>query len=269
MRYKIRALGLGGILDQTFTLIKEHLGILLAITGVLLIPYYLIGGLIQVAVMPNLPPNPTQEQVAAATLAAAKFTLPFQLIGVYIIAPITNAALVYSIATAYLGQPVSLGLAYGKAMGRLLPLLGTWFLVGMAIMGGMILCLIPGILAAFWFTLATQVVILEDRAGTGAMSRSRELMRGNIGQLFVLGLLLAIINGGLSISAELIPQPHAQAVVVAIVMGITTILYSTALVVFYFSCRCKLENFDLALLAESVGEKPPTEPMIGDPELQW
>ncbi len=269
MRYKIRALGLGGILDQTFTLIKDNLGILLAITGVLLIPYYLIGGLIQVGIMPTLPPNPTQEQIAAANLQAAKFTVPFQLIGVYLIAPITNAALVYAIATAYLGQPISLGGAFGKAMGRILPLLGTWLLVGLAIMGGMILCIIPGILAAFYFTLATQVVILEDLAGTSAMSRSRELMRGNIGQIFVLGLLLAIINGGLSLSAELIPQPHAQAVAIAIVMGITTILYSTALVVFYFSCRCKLENFDLALLAESVGEKPPTDPMIGDPELQW
>ena len=40
-------------------------------------------------------------------------------------------------------------------------------------MGGMILCIVPGILAAFWFALATQVVVIEGVAGFAAMKRSK------------------------------------------------------------------------------------------------
>jgi hypothetical protein len=46
-------------------------------------------------------------------------------------------------------------------------------------------------------------------------------------------------------------------VVSAIIGGVLAIFASAVFVVFYFSCRCKHEQFDLALLAQSVGvEKP-------------
>lgn len=270
MRYQIRQLGLGGILDQTFTLIKDHLGMLLAITGVLLIPYQAISGLVQVMFMPQLPPNPTLDQLKAFQGSTGNLwiILPVQLLGVLVV-PITNAALAYAVANAYLDKPISLGSAYGKALRRFFPLIWTWFLLALAVIGGLILCFVPGILAAFWFTLATQIVVIEDLSGPAALKRSKLLMTGNIGTFFALSLLLGIINTGLTVSMLAIPQPHARMIVLAILTGIETILSSVALVVFYFSCRCKHENFDLALLAESVGEKPPAEPMIGDPELQW
>jgi uncharacterized membrane protein (DUF485 family) len=268
MRYEIRQLGLGEILDQSIKLMKDHFGVLLGITAVLLIPFYLIGGLIQVTMLPELPPNPTPEQRMAAGMAILRVSIPFALLGAYIIAPITNAALVYGIANAYLDKPISVGESYKRAFRRLLPLLGTWLLVGLAIMGGMILCLVPGILAAFWFALATQVVIIEDVAGFAAMRRSKELMAGNIGTIFVLGLLIGVINGGLSFAAAMIPQPYVEAVANAIVISIGTIIASAVFVVFYFSCRCKHEHFDLALLAQSVGAEAPGE-LTGGPAPEW
>ena len=81
------------------------------------------------------------------------------------IGPITNAAVVYAISNAYLEKPISVGGSVKRAFQRILPLIWTWFLVGLAIMGGMILCFVPGILAAFWFALATQVVVIEGVAG--------------------------------------------------------------------------------------------------------
>jgi hypothetical protein len=46
MRYTIRELKLGEILDQAVKLTKDHFGILLGITAVLLIPFYAISGLV-------------------------------------------------------------------------------------------------------------------------------------------------------------------------------------------------------------------------------
>lgn len=268
MRYKIRALKLGEILDQTVSVIKDHFGLLLGITAVLMIPYWVIGGLIQAAMLPQLPPTATREQVVAAQLNILQVSIPIALLAAYIIGPITNAALVYAVANAYLDRPVSVGESYKRAFGRLLPLIWTWFLVGMAIFGGMILCLVPGILAAFWFSLATQVVVLEDASGFAAMKRSRQLMAGNIGTIFVLGLLIGIINAGVGYGSAMIPQPYVQAVVQAIIMAIATIVSSVAFVIFYFSCRCKHEQFDLALLAQSVGVEKPVD-LGGEPAQEW
>ena len=49
--------------------------------------------------------------------------------------------------------------------------------------------------------------------------------------------------------------------------AVLVIFASAAFVVFYFSCRCKHEQFDLALLAESVGaEKPGDFTVDANPE---
>src|SRR5271157_2617155 len=102
MRYTIRELKLGEILDQAVNLTKDHFGVLLGITGVLLIPFYVIGGLIQVSMIPKPPPNPTPEQTMAVAYAVWRLTIPLALLGAYVITPITNAALIYAISNAYL-----------------------------------------------------------------------------------------------------------------------------------------------------------------------
>ena len=59
----------------------------------------------------------------------------------------------------------------------------------------------------------------------------------------------------------MIPQPHARIVAIAVAQGIGTLLATCALVVFYFSCRCKLENFDLQVLADAVGAGAEVQPV--------
>jgi uncharacterized membrane protein len=171
--------------------------------------------------------------------------------------PIANAALVRIVANSYLGRNTSTGDAIGSAFGLIIPLYWTWFLLTIAVTGGMILCIVPGIIAAFWFSLATQVVVVERVNGIDALKRSRELMRGNIGTVFVLGLVLGMISTGMQVGALLIPQVHAQGLATVLVNCVFTVFSSAAMVVFYFSCRCRNEQFDLQLLAQNVaGETP-------------
>jgi hypothetical protein len=259
MRYTIRELRLGEILDQAVNLTKDHFGVLIGITAVLLIPFQIISGLIQVEMIPKLPPNPTPDQAMAAMATIFQVTVPIALLVLFVITPLTNAAMVYAIANAYLQKPISVGGSFKRAFQQILPLLGTWFLVGLAIMGGMILCIVPGIVASLWFGLATQVVVIESVAGFAALSRSKQLMTGNITTFFVLGILLFVINLSATAVASLIPQPHVQVVVSSIIVGVLTIFASATGVVFYFSCRCKHEQFDLTLLAQSVGAETPVD----------
>ncbi|HTI51408.1 MAG TPA: hypothetical protein VL475_10670, partial [Planctomycetaceae bacterium] len=226
MSYQVRQLGLGGILDQAVTLVKNHFGLLLAVTLVLQIPYGLAQGFVTNSSTPELPENPTQQDLVAfqqATMKSLVVTMPLLLVAAYVVLPITNAAMVYAIASAYLDKTTTVGGAFQHAFRQIFPLLWTWLLVGLCVMGGMMLCIIPGIIAAFWFGLATQVVVIEGTYGMPALKRSRELMKGNIATLFVLGLLIGAINACIVGGASIIPEKHLAVVAQVLASSITTI----------------------------------------------
>src|SRR6185436_18849938 len=107
---------------------------------------------------------------------------------------------------------------------RFLALLGTSLLMFLAIYGEMLLCLVPGIIFALWYTPAQQVAVLENMAGSAALKRSHYLMKGNYVTGFVMGLVILVMVFGMTIGAAIIPEPHAQAVASAIVQGIATLL---------------------------------------------
>jgi len=254
MKYEIRELSIGEILDQAITLTKNHFGSFFSVVAVTLLPIGLIQAGVNIAIMPETPLIPTPEELAAIEKAQME-NLP--IIGgmgllVLLVVPIANAALVRIVAHSYLGKNTSTGDAVGSAFGLLLPLYWTWIILTIAVMGGMILLVIPGIIAAFWFSLATQVVVVERVSGVAALKRSRKLMRGNVGTVFVLGIVLGIISSGMQIGAIGIPQIHVRTLASVVISCVFTIFSSAAMVVFYFSCRCKNEHFDLQLLAQNV-----------------
>lgn len=256
MKYEIREQSIGGILDQAIALTKNHFGSFFAVVAVTLLPVGLLQAGVNIAIMPqNMPLIPTPEESIAiqkAQLENLPIIMGMALLAL-IVVPIMNAAMVRIVANSYLGKESSMGDAIGSAFGLLIPLYWTWLLVFLAVFVGMILCVVPGIIAAFWFSLATQVVVIERVNGIAALKRSRELMRSNIGTVFVLGIVLGMISFGIQIGARFIPQIHVQNIAAVVISCVFTIFSSAAMVVFYFSCRCKNEDFDLQLLAQNVG----------------
>ena len=89
-------------------------------------------------------------------------------------------------------------------------------------------------------------------------------MKGNIGTAIGLGLLLWVIIVGLSLGAGVIPQIHTRIFAAAFIQGIVTLIAAATFVVFYFSCRCKVENFDLQVLADAIGEENVDQANEGD-----
>ncbi len=266
MKYEVRELGLGGILDQTITVTKNHFVQFFSIVAVSLLPVLIIQGFVQLTIMPAPPDEFTfealQEYTAARDEAIQQHLPVIALSGLIAILmiPIANAALVHSVAGTYLGQPRSLAETMSAAFKSILSLYWTWVLVFVAIMGGFILCFIPGIIAAFWLSLATQVVVIEKVSGFAALKRSRFLMTGNVGRIFALGIVLGAISLGLQLAAGMIPQQHVAIVGGAVIQAVVTVLGSVAMVIFYFSARCRNEQFDLDLLAANLGD--------GQPEVQ-
>lgn len=266
MIYKIQYLKLGGILDQAINIIKDNFGLLFGIMAILLIPYQFILGLIQLsfANVPEIAPGiPTEEavRIQQRALESRMELMPFfllvTLVGGFVIVPLANAAVIQAVARRYLGQPVTAIEAIKHGFRRLLPLIGTSILMGLAVAGGFLLLIIPGILCLIWFSLSQHVVVIEEVGGLTALKRSKKLVSPHWATFAALGLVLGIISWLLTVSLEFVPQPHIKLAVSTCVSAITTMVWTAALVVFYFSCRCAEENFDLEYLAQSIGEAPP------------
>jgi hypothetical protein len=259
MSYKIQPLKLGGILDQAIAITKNHFGLLFSIMLLLLIPFSLITGLITMSLVPQLPALPTAEDYVRIQEAQAEHWPVFLLIGVangLIVLPLTNAAVIQAVAHLYLGQPITASAAIKHAFARFFPLLGTTILMSLAIMGGFMLLIVPGILCALWFGLAQHVVVIEELSGSTALGRSKKLVRPHLGTFLVLGLIMLVITYSLGMVSGLIPQPHFRLVAQSLLAAVSTILWTAAGVVFYFSCRCAVENFDLHFLAQAIGASP-------------
>lgn len=266
MAYKLQHMGLGGILDQAIAISKDHFWLLFKIMLILYIPFNILLALGTQALTPQIEAGGSFEEMMRANQARqeamGQYWPIFVLIGFFsmvVIIPVTNAAVIQAVARLYLGEPVTALEAVKHGFRRLGPLIWTSFLMMLAIYGGLMLCIIPGIYFAIWFGLSQHVVVLEGLNGPTALGRSRRLVHKERGKFLALLLIMTVITLAITWGAQLIPQIHLASIVNVLLQAVTTILWTAAGVVFYFSARCGLENFDLHYLAQAIGEEPTVE----------
>ncbi len=259
MQYKIQYLKLGGVLDQGIAIIKNNFGLLFGIMLCTIIPLQLIQGFAQLSMVSSMGLDPVTgefvgDPVEPGASAIASVIVFVVVTLVFLVAyPLGNAAVIHVVARAYLGKETTLGEALRLGLSSLLGLIWTGLLYFLIMFGGFILLIIPGIIFAFWFCMYQHVVVIERTTGFAALKRSKAILSTNYGTLIALGLVVGVIGAALGFVSALIPQAHVSLVVTVLVQAIAAILGTACGVVFYFSCRCKNENFDLQFLAESVG----------------
>lgn len=114
MRYEIKPLGVGGILDQAVQLLKNHFALFMGISLCISVPFGLLVGFLSLGLMPQLPENPTPQEIAAIR---QQFTSNFiiimcmGLVSMIFVYPLTNGAMIYAVASEYLGKPTTVGAA--------------------------------------------------------------------------------------------------------------------------------------------------------------
>ncbi|MGD8453827.1 MAG: hypothetical protein PVJ57_18590 [Phycisphaerae bacterium] len=264
---ELRPMGIGDILDATFRLYKGRFLSFLVIALVAYLPYmlYTLGvklaaGSPEVQSIPldtyspeDLEQMPMPEMPVVPMLLGLLGTMIFTLI----VLPLAQAALMHSISGAILGERMSAGTAFQRAAGRLFPLLGTQFLVGIVLLLGYVLLIVPGIIFTMWFLIVAPVVVLERMSGAGAMSRSKELMKGNLRKGFAIVFLLwllamAIVYGG-TFAFQALGLPYFLLEVCLLLMQAVVLPIQMApIILLYYDLRVRKEAFDLQRLAESV-----------------
>ena len=116
-------------------------------------------------------------------------------------------------------------------------LIGVAIVASLAIVVGLFLLIIPGlILITVWF-VAVPVVVLERPPGLRALGRSRELVRGNGWPVFGVILVLVVLVNVLASAIEIAAQSAGTGVgiVVQVILGVLTApLLALASSVLYF-----------------------------------
>jgi hypothetical protein len=175
-----------------------------------------------------------------------------------------TSAITISVSDICLGNAPSLARAYKKVFGVMWKLLATNILQVVIIFIGIMLLVVPGIIAMLWLLFTPSVVILEGLGGFAALRRSRDLARGynwrNLGVfllmliiLFVIAFVLGAIFG-LLVGLLLPPATHAFLIRIlqAVMNLVGATITLTMIVLLYYDLRARKEAYDAAALAEDL-----------------
>lgn len=274
MRARLRPMGIGDILDETFRLYRENFVLFLAIVAIIEVPAQIINLLLTLSIpIPTTGTSGeamTSSQLNAltnATAARTGLTSLTSLVTTFATA-IMTAALAVAISNRYLGRPATLGDSYRATLNRLGALLVAILWSGLRLI--LMTVTIIGIPFAIYFgvawSLLSQVVMLENVSGAGASRRSRELVRGywwkTVGLLIVVLLLTGVLSsipaliagaafgaGAGSLSARLLVIG-----IVSLIIGVfARPIQIIATTLLFYDLKIRKEAFDLEAMAQQAG----------------
>ncbi len=233
LRSRLRPMGVGDILDETFQLYRANFGLVVAtvavvqvISAVLTIVLGVVFVASSISSLSSFAQTYGNDQTAAlnelGSIAGGLITYGLLIFLIStILTALQNAALAVSISNRYLGRTTSVGEAYRLSFARLGALVAAqlWiivrailafivFFIVLALLvrplgAGLTIILFLAFLCALIYfgvswALTTQVVMLDNTGGFSATGRSRGLVRGywwkSFGVILVTFLLVWIIN---------------------------------------------------------------------------
>jgi hypothetical protein len=253
----LRPLSVPSLFDATFQLYRDRFTTFLIIALVVHIPYSLLVAFV-------LPTGRIEVDARGEPQISAAMALG--LVGIFVFAivflPLCVAAMTQNISATYLGEDLSAADSYRRAMPRLGWLIITQILVGLVFLAGCFMCVVPGIVFACWFYVTAPIVILEGYNLTAAMTRSRNLVEGNLAKVFLVGLVLFLLNlvffAIVQIIINLVPGPRLLVMFVASILNAFVLPIEAApRVLLYYDLRIRKEAFDLQMLALALHKPVP------------
>jgi hypothetical protein len=114
----------------------------------------------------------------------------------WLLGMVATSAITYGVFQQLRGQPASLGDSISVGIGRIFGVLGTSILAGVAIGGGMLLLVVPGVIIATALFVAVPAAVVEKEGGLKALHRSAFLTKGHRWGIFGISVLVAVVNYG-------------------------------------------------------------------------
>lgn len=193
--------GLGDILSTAFEVYKANAAKLAVIVAIVVVPLALLSSLFTNVVFDpttrivNVDGIQTLESASFFTVAIAG---SIGLVIAFVMAFVLQAALSRASAQAVIGDPVDPEASYRYGFRRFGSVLLVSFLAGLIILVGLILLIIPGVIFAVLLAVAIPALVIENKRGTDALSRSWNLVKGSfwhvLGTVLVAGLIGGLVS---------------------------------------------------------------------------
>lgn len=180
---------------------------------------------------------------------------------------VSQGAVTVAVSDIYLDKPTSLANSYRRVAPMTMRLIGMMLGYGLLIFIGFVFLIVPGIYFLLTYALATAVMAIENVSFSEAMTRSKDLVSGNRGRIFIIFLLSFIIQYAVAFAIG-IPFGVALAktrlmfnypiafraistLVEMLASAISTPISLIGFTLAYYDARVRKEAFDLEYMMES------------------
>jgi uncharacterized membrane protein YjgN (DUF898 family) len=178
---------------------------------------------------------------------------------------VASGALTITLSDICLGTVPSVRRSFSRVLRdrTWLKLLTSGLLVGVLVLLGFLLLVLPGIWVGIRSIFSATIVVLEGRSGRDAIRRSFDLTRGQFWRilgLLALIALLGVISVGIvsAIAAAIVGMDKSEmnhvleALSNLLSLGLVTPAFGIAMVLLYYDQRVRRESYDAHALSEDL-----------------
>jgi hypothetical protein len=257
MRFELKPLSFGEVIDGAFKILRSNLKLFLGTTLLFQLPSMWGAAMLQ--------STGAQMRAAAAHVAGARPGLPSGFWPISLLVMATYFVMWGTITAATIqlvsGEETSFGKAFRRFRTVCASALGTSFIFMIGTILFSFLLLVPGIVYALRRSLFLPVLLVEGTTGPQSLDRSRALVKGGggrMGRIFVTNLLIVVLGSAFNWGVGmLIPGSlrgtFVGAFLTMVPQVIITPVYVIALVLIYYDARVRDEGYDLELRAQGAG----------------
>jgi hypothetical protein len=256
MPASLRPLSTGELLDKTFTLYRQNF---LLFFGIAALPQVALFVLVSIMTELMLAAQRTRSVGVSRVGLALVIVVLFYWIGAVIAAGITQAATTFAVSSLHLQEATGIKAAYARVKGLVGRTINVLLSVGLRVVFGFMLFIIPGIIMLRRYSLSVPVAVLERVKAKDALKRSRHLSEGAGSRvLLVYVLMLVLIWGlsagmawllGLAFSTQVLQENFAARIMkqlLSFLLGAAVgPVMTIAFTLLYYDQRVRKEAFDL------------------------
>jgi hypothetical protein len=195
------------------------------------------------------------------TIPGAMLELLATLISLFVIAPLTGGTTAQAVSDIYLGNTVTLNRSLRAAWSRYGTLLKSHFIPVMAVMAGIVMLVVPGILWLLSYLFISPIVMNEGLSKSREIRlRSRSLVRGYRGKAFVILIVILFIEllaqSGIRSMARFFIGATATTMVPILNESVSILaspMFALSITLLYYDLRIRKEAFDLDMLSRAAG----------------
>lgn len=153
--------------------------------------------------------------------------------------------------------------AFGATAGKRGSLIAVQILSGLMLLVGLLLLLIPGVIAVVWTAVGVPVVMIDGLGYSKAVSRSRELARGNFGRVLgtlvlTWGLTILMVMGAGAVLGMFGSEKSALDLLIEVLFGVFFPVPAIAMTFLYYDLRVRNEGADMEAMLSDLPAPAPT-----------